>query len=567
MNAVLASPSPLITDWLHSASAIRPQWLARRQLRQSLLADPDLQAAIDESGGEKLQKFVRLLFTHPYWSFEPRPNKPGLGDEQQQFIESQAITTVCLGGNSSGKTYCGAQRAIKFMCEDQPPPIKDTPFFVIAENLEESGRSCWSQKLYNMLPSEWVDWDRIVWQKSKLNFPRVVPLRPWTDNPKTNWTMYFCAYGQERAAFQSVAAGGAWFTEQCDWEIYEEVLMRMREWMFPGSVWMEFTPIDPSKTHDVQEKYEAWCRGQVDHHEWMFCRLNSEECAKAGHIPMQFIKTLKANVSKEMIATRLYGLFASYEGAIYQTFNPQIHLVEHVQFDPNMIHKRSLDWGAGLDNALCIHWFQKDSLGRYYFYDEYYTTDQTKTWEDHCREIHKKDGWNLIAQVHEGRTMYLREPLNGKPPRWRYGVSNFGQTYAPPDSPDLFREFAKYRIPISSAKCGPNSYLVGIDCVRRLLKYDEESLAQGTEPKIFIDKNRCPFLAWQLPALRWQKPPKNAVNPKAAKMIQVKKDDHAADSLRYGLFSDWSESQTAAPQGFYRSPPARPQVRHQRLRA
>lgn len=651
-------PVASLEEWLQSASDIRPQWRARRQLRQSLIASPDLQAKIGEMQDPKLDKYIRRLFDHPYWSFEPRPNNVAVGDEQTSFLESQALTTVCLGGNgclapeqrifdpvdvsflpicertqpfhvismspdgipeiglaspavrkgvadiyrvtlssgseflctgehqvltpvgmrpvcslfigddlvpsresvhitsierirfgefyditvhphhnylcagvfhrNSGKSYIGSQRLIKFCCEEQAPPIKDTPFFIIATSLQESQRTCWAQHLYNLLPEEWVDWNRIVYESRKLNFPKIVPLMPWADRPDKNWTLYFCGYSQDREAFQSVAAGGAWFTEQCDYDIYEEVMFRMRRYMFPGSIWMEFTPIDPHKSVEIKQRYEDWSAGKLDPAHWQFARLNTEVAAKHGHIKQEVVDQAKASMSSDMLQTRLYGMFAGFEGAVYPDFNSRVHLIPndyygHAAFNPDWIHKRGVDWGSGPENAFVVIWLQKDSLGRYWVYDEYYTTE-TNTWEDRARAIHKKDGWNLVAHVdEEGHTHYSLEPLVDHP-RWQYGAANFGATYAPPDDPGLFREMGKYQFPCAKMKQG---YELGIDAITRHLKFDQQTLEMHVAPRLFIDKEACPNLSWELPALQWQQMPNYAVNPRVVKRYQKKIKDHA----------------------------------------
>lgn len=489
--------------------------------------------------------------TSEFYDFEV----PGFGN----YIHANLVNA------NSGKSYIGAQRCIKFLCEDQPPPIKDTPFFVIADNLEEASKACWAQKLYDLLPHEWIDWERITWRSQKMNFPKIVPLRPWNTESENNWAIYFCGYTQDRKAFQAIAAGGAWFTEQFPYDIYEEVVGRMRQWMYQGAIWLEFTPLDPTDSVKVQDLYEKWTRGELDDSQWSFHRLNTEEAAKSGHIKKEFVDTLKATISPEMLATRLRGDFGSYEGVIYQSFNPLVHFIPGTQFehcpdDINLTYKRSIDWGAGPSNAFVVLWGVKDTMGRWFIFDEYYTTDQMKTWEDHVREIHKKDGWHLVCEVSRGIPRYHLEPIEGVPQRWRYDRSNFGQTYAPPEQPDLFREFAKYCLPVTPAK---NSQQSGIDCVRVHLKFNDLTREQMTEPRLFIDRKRCPNLARELPALQWQVPPKHGVNPRDAKMEQKKINDHSPDALRYLIYSDW-QGNTGNLSAFKVEAPVRPQIRFKR---
>lgn len=496
------------------------------------------------------------LRTGMYYDLECRPHENYL--------------TKGFWSHNSGKSYLGSQRAIKFLCEDQEPPLRDTPFFVIADNLLECARTCWSQHLYNIFPYSWVDWERVVYARRTMNWPSAVPLKSWPGKPNKNWVIYFCGYSQERKAFQSVAAGGAWFTEQFPFEIYEEIVARMRRWMYPGSIWMEFTPVDPNLSRNLQKKYDEASQGKIDNRDWSFYRLNTESAEKAGHTKKGYVSTLKATTSKEMLPTRLYGAFAGWQGAIYQVFNPKVHLVPNDYYGPihynvDAMHKRCIDWGSGPDNAFVVLWFQRDSMGRYWFYDEYYTTDQTMTWEDHCRAVHRKDGWDLVADTVGGKLSYRLEPLCSFP-RWKYDRSNFSQTYAPPDDPGIAREFTKYLLPVTKVRT-TGYYEAGIDCIQRHLKYDQHTLSQRTEPKLLIDREKCPNLAWELPALRWQEMIEHSVNPRAPKRYQKKVLDHSCDAARIGCFADWQESSGGSTASGHRvEPPPRPQVRHKRER-
>src|SRR5690606_26205301 len=139
-----------------------------------------------------------------------RPDNPDAGDEQTSYYESSKLVTIALGGNGSGKTFVGAQKVVRFLCEQQPPPKPNTLFWVIGPTLERTCNAAWDQKLSQIIPREWVDWDRITWENSNRNFPRAVPLKPWAGHPGRNWTIEFKSTDQGRDAMQAAAIGGAW---------------------------------------------------------------------------------------------------------------------------------------------------------------------------------------------------------------------------------------------------------------------------------------------------------------------------------------------------------------------
>lgn len=537
-----------IRQWFAAAREIMPAWRARQHLRQT--CTPSILAGIERHSSVDLQLYVRRLWEDEYFRFEPRPSQPD--DDQEGFVDSQSLISIALGGNGSGKTYCGAIKCIQFL-ETTPPPAADTPFWVIANSYEQVMSTCWHQKLRTMLPAEWIEERRITWYSEKRNWPKAVPLKPWPGRPGKNWIIEFKSYEQGREEMQAAALGGAWFTEQFPYEIFLEVLRGIREYAFPGSVWAEFTPIDPAKSVAMEEAYDRWIENDPDYKAWSFHSLNTQAALEAGHVDADWFAAFYASISEEMRETRMRGVFASYEGAIYKSFRPQIHLTEiDPIFPTGVIHKRSADWGAGEENAFVVLWGYKDSLGIWWIYDEYYTTDQSLTWEEHATRIHAKDGWQLVRDGDRGdgggerstgrRVSYRLEPLPDVPQRWDYSEPHyFRNFYGPLDRPDMFREFAQYQMPVTPAKMAVDS---GIETVRGLLKVQE---ATG-EPRLFIDATACPKLARQIRTYRWERSSGIGVNPKDARPRPLKKDDHAPDALRYLLHSDHIDSM-AAPEG------------------
>ena len=519
-----------LQEWADIANSSRT-WRERRHLRSLLRENPSILEEARELDNESLDHLLDRLHHHPFDSFEPRTDAIGV-DEQAAFIDSTALVSIALGGNGSGKTYCGAQKLAQFLATT-PPPQRDTPFWVIANSYEQVCQTCWQQKLSNIIPEEWVDRKRISWYKSTREWPFAVPLKPWVGDSGKNWIIEFKSYEQGRELMQAAAIGGAWFTEQFPFDIFTEVVRGCREHAFPGSIFAEMTPIDPEKSVELQASYEDWVAGDPKYKKWAFFRLNTESALGAGHVSKDWYEVFSATISEEMLQTRLSGAFASYEGAIYQNFAPRVHLFDGpVDPPPGAIHKRAIDWGASEEHAFVTLWGYKDGMGCWTIYDEYSSTSQLLTAIDHIEEIQQRNPW----------------PSSNP---------SFRQTYADPSRPDQFSLFARLGLPIVPAR---NAVYDGIETVRKLLKI-HPSLGQ---PMLRIHKERCPILAKQMTTYRWEKSSGRGVNPKSARPVPLKRNDDSVDALRYLLHTDAGDS-GAGLRGHQMAQPARSYNRFKRL--
>jgi len=494
------SADRIFHEWISSAADAQPDWRQHQRLRETLT--PAMLERFDAAGDPTIARFVHLLFTHPYYAFEPRADNLADGDEQESFVNSRSLITVGIGGNGSGKTYCGAQRCVKFLAEQQAP-VRDTPFWIIANTFEQACNSTWFQKLRTILPEWWIDWERVVWRNSKRGWPKSVPLIP--DEQGRNWLLEWKSYEEGREAMQATAIGGAWFTENFPWEVFQEVLRGCREWMLPGAVTMELTPLDPEKSAPLQDAYESWSAGDEKFKNWSFHFLSTVAARDAGHVNADWYQAWVASISDEMLATRTRGAFANYEGCIYQSFNPKIHLLDDItppvdEFGrPTVYHRRAIDWGASEEHPFVVLWGYKDAIGCWWIYDEYWSTAQNLTWSEHVERIAKRH------ELHDWA-------------RWDDDDPHYGSTYADPSRPDLMREFAMRGLPITAAR---NAVYEGIEAVRACLKIHP----QTEEPGLFIDRHRCPKLARQMSTYRWERSTGAGANPKAARPVPLKRDD------------------------------------------
>ena len=362
---------------------------------------------------------------------------------------------------------------------------------------------CWQEKLSKYLPAELVDWQRISWYRPNRNWPFSVPLLTRKKHPRSNWVIEFKSYEQGREKMQARSIGGFWFSEQFPWDIFVEVLRGCRDYMFPGGQICEFTPVDPAKAVEVAELYRNWQRNPKSKVGWNFYRLNT--CENTG-VSTEWRSMFFQTVSEEMLETRMTGEFARYEGAIYQTFNPEVHLRPNIEWQQCKQFRRGIDWGASIEHPFVCLWAAQDGNGQWRVFDEYRSTAQES------------------AVTHAINIIQRRPWPSGEDAR-------FGTTWVDPSRPDNITLFAEMGIDVTPAN---NAVDAGIETVRHALKINH-----GTgEPGLIIDDENCPNLAKNIATYRWLQSSRKGLNPNAARPQPLKFQDDECDALRYILFSE-----------------------------
>lgn len=450
-----------------------------------------------------------------FYTFAPRPDQPERFDEQSSFYHSRDPgVSFLIGGNGAGTTECSLAKVAKYVLCDQPPPRADTPFWIIAETYEQVCKAAWKEKLFGHghLPPSEIDWNRIRWYKPMQNWPFEVPLKPWPDRPGKNWSLQFKSYAQGRAQMQAESVGGFLFIEQFPWGLLEEVLRGCREYNYPGSKLCEFTPVDPALSMPLEEMLDNDSLPPG----WRVYRANTRCAMEAGHVSESWYNEFFGLIPEEMRLVREIGAFASFEGVIYQSFDAKVHLVtdDEMEPPPGVFHRRAIDWGAGPNNAFVCLWGYRNGWGQWSIYDEYWSTDQRMTVHEHLQAIEDRCPWP-----------------EGNP--------HYGVTYADPSDPGNLRlamrlsEFCPGYSNINIAAANNRVY-EGINYVRWLLQTDP---THG-QPRIRINKDRCPNLAREMRTYRWERGSDRGLNPRDPRPVPLKKDDHAVDALRYLTFSE-----------------------------
>jgi phage terminase large subunit-like protein len=456
----------------------------------------------------EVAKFMDDLENVAYLNFVPRPDDPANFDQQESFCYNRDSVSFLIGGNAAGTTEAAAYKTALFVLRQQEPPRPDTPFWILSNTYQQTCATCWQEKLlgHGHIPEQEIDWNRISWISRAKGWPESVPLKPWRKDSPNNWRLEFKSYGQGRQALQARSIGGFWFSEQFPADVFLEVLRGCREYMFKGGQFCEFTPIDPVLCIWVEKIMEDPPKG------WAFYRANTQ--ANKKNLAEGWFDQFFASVSDEMIQTRMTGALATFEGVIYPSFNPSIHVVDTCDFPYGVFHYRAIDWGASAEHPFVCLWGYVDGTGNWTIYDEYWSTSQDKLLTDHIAEIEERSReWGYP----DG---YARNPF-------------YGALFADPSRPDNIAAFNAAGVWVEPAA---NDVYKGIECVRVALK---PRPPEG-KPKIRILKN-CVHLIDEMRTYRWRRSRAASdamlLNPSVAAPAPLKRDDDTVDALRYMLYS------------------------------
>jgi hypothetical protein len=362
---------------------------------------------------------------HPFNSWKPRPDTPLDHDEQTAFVECKSPIQICLGGTGSGKSDAAAFKVANFMLKDQPPPRKNTPFWVVGGGGMSMERTCsvlWGEKLSRFVPPEAID--HIAWYKAGMDYPKAVRLKTHANG--NNWQIEFMAETMGRKAMQGASIGGAWLSETLnDFGVLQEIIFRTRDYAWTRIFW-DLTPLEPQ--NELEENEQKAKRNELEG--WSFFHLNA---LRNTALPPGEIARNLANTPEELRETRCWGAFSSFEGVVFREIQPK-HIIEPIDIPPDWQRTRSMDFGTSFG---CVWLAFDSSRGCWYVTNEYY----------------KEDG----AMIAEHAAC-----INAVP--WRLGA-----TFGDPADQTSIRELSRYDIHVSGALKDTEA---SIELIRRLLIAD-----------------------------------------------------------------------------------------------
>ncbi len=428
-------------------------------------------------GDEALKRDLRMFLENPLYSFQPRPDHNHLHDQQTSFVnDNTSRVQVVLGGTGSGKSEAAAYKVARFLLFDQPPPRKNTPFWVVSETFDLSCGVCWCEKLIRYIPGEMIA--NTSWYNQRLEYPNAIILKPHENG--NNYLINFMSAAQGRRKFTAASIAGAWISEPLnEWGIFQEIQGRTRDYEWAKIIYDQ-TPLIPQP--ELEQFYENRPAG------WSFYHLNT---LCNDRLATGWADEYLASLPEEVRDTRTWGAFSSFEGSIYKQLNKE-HYVEPFEIPDEWPKYRCMDFG----NYFATVWMTHDpSNSKWYVYDDYYWDYSRRGGaliRRHAEELRKRHKWN-------------------KP-----GCRG---TFGDPADPTSIREFAAQHIAITGAR---KNVLGGIEQVGKLLMPQRDG-----KPGLMIFRT-CAETIRQMRAYRWAKG-SGKTDPKPE---PLKVYDHLPDCIR-----------------------------------
>ena len=330
-------------------------------------------AALLANGTEEDYALAEAYIKEPFLRFQPRPDRPDIGDEMDSFINEEVEGIKCLlAGNAAGKTYSAVWLFTRELLTKKPPQ-PNTPVWIISQTLAMTG-AIYAQALSLLLPKELLSKATIRWRTAGL-YPESIVLPKDADG--NNWLIQFFSYDMGRQAIQASNVFMCLLDEQCPQSIMEEVLARLRTWWHPNCCIYSLTPLAPDPY--LQNVYEHRHDPEVSQL-WHFYRLNT---LCNPHISEGWKKAFLDSLSPEQRATRQFGQFAQFAGTVYKEFLDK-HCID--PFDINAAKRILLGVDFGWRFCAAV-WVAK--LGdKYYVFDELQMSEQMT--EVFCATIRAK---------------------------------------------------------------------------------------------------------------------------------------------------------------------------------
>jgi|TARA_B100000085_G_scaffold52171_1_gene45505 phage terminase large subunit-like protein len=407
--------------------------------------------------------------------------------QQHSLLSLGSESTLISGGNRAGKTEVGACLSVAFASGSKEQYVRD-----------------WLQ--LNNLPLDLVPENpSTVWCASLSYKDGLEYLRPKLDKylpigtKKTRWT------SQDRAV-AILPNGGRIVSMSCD---------SGREGFQGGSVsmvWIDEEPNDEGIFHEcllrtVDQKGKVIITATpLKGLSWMFERFVENpakgfEVVKISGLDNPYVSSFKmrrtvSHLTEASQRSRLFGEFSSQSGLVYPEFSKDTHLIDIEEIPNHWRRYISIDFGSS--HPFCALWVAEAPAG-------YYSSDTTLI-------VYRELYWTNKTTIESGREINRINKLHNEEIHWYV---------ADPESKDgrltLGRECNIRTLP-APKHLGVNE---GINMVREYLQIDKE----GKSRLLFTKDVKNTLREFRL--YKWDN--------KSKKDVVKKTNDHAMDSLRYGI--------------------------------
>lgn len=258
-------------------------------------------------------------------------------EKQRIFHESNHKFRAFIGGIGSGKTFAGAQEAVR-ICLNYSNSVGMilAPTYRMLLDVTE-------RAFFEVLPEEMIE----NWSKGNhhliLKNGSEVYFRSADDPEKLRGPNLDWFWGDEAALYRAMV-----------WKI---MIGRIRK----GVVDKGFVTTTPKGFDWVYEVFE---KNKTENH--FYVRSSSRE---NPHLPGDFIQSLQAEYKGVFAEQEIEGLFRVFEGLVYKGFLPDTHLIDREQVPKIKDVVVGVDWGYSNPSVLLAIGYDDD--GRVYVLEEF----------------------------------------------------------------------------------------------------------------------------------------------------------------------------------------------------
>lgn len=408
--------------------------------------------------------------------------------KQLLFHRSNKRGRVFIGGNRSGKTQGGAKETVDYATGNSnyrklkfEPPVD---LRVVGVDFKQG-----IEKIIKPAIQRWLPISALKngsWEDSYSKELRTLTLA-------NKSTIEFMSYEQEVEKFAGTSRHLVWMDEEPPEDIFNENKARLVD---TGGDWIiTMTPVE-GMTWLYDQIYEPVVIDQTDDS----IDIIIVDMTENPHLDVESVEEFLNSLSDDDRVARKEGNFVQVGGLIYTELESR-HIIK--PFTPPKSHLWFSSLDHGYTNPTAWLWGSVDREGRIFIFDEYYETKK------------------LVSE--NAGAVHAINKRHGKTPEYYVGDPSIKQVN-PITGTSVQLEYLDHGVPIV---LGNNDQQAGLSRVKGLLHND----------KLFITEN-CFNLINEMKRLRWASYANKKINrERNAKETQNKKNDHACDSLRYGVAS------------------------------
>jgi phage terminase large subunit-like protein len=313
-------------------------------------------------------------------------------------------------------------------------------------------------------------------------------------------------YGMTIDKHGGVPRHGIYFDEEPPREIFNESMMRLRD--YRGFWSIAATPVN-GITWTFDLLWEPAEDGRID---FISTHIFDPDNNPYLDSDEDAVKEYTVGMDREEVDIRLHGKFVAKSGLVFPMFNKATHVLAA----PLPLYEyRNWKWYSSVDvgwsNPTAWLWHAVSPDGRIYTFAEHYKSHMT------------------IGE--HSKVVLDREREWGKTPDLRTGDPAMKQTSMITGT-NYLMEYGKYGIGIG-VEGVPHDVMIGVEKMQQYLNIEQVSPWGAGRPTWMVSPN-CVNLIRELKKLRWASYDSSKMAYDKNKKEEIhKKDDHAADSLRY----------------------------------